>query len=704
MADVESPRETRARDPSEIPVTALAGVGPRIAERLRAIGVETLQDVLFHLPLRYQDRSRVHSIGGLRAGAEVLVVGELQAAQIRYARRRSLVCLVHDGTGALTLRFFHFGKAQHERLGAGRRIACFGEVRRGPQGAEMVHPEYRLLGDDEPAPVEAHLTPVYPTTEGVNQTAWRRLIGQALARLARDGTLADHVPRRILARHGFAPLATSLEAVHRPPPGARPDDGASVVGHARQRLAFDELLAHHLSLRLLRRRLDERSAPVLAGPGRLRERFLAALPFALTAAQRRVIEEILADLAAPHPMHRLVQGDVGSGKTVVAAVAALAAMEAGHQAAFMAPTELLAEQHLASFRDWLEPIGLPVVGLTGKLAARPRRELLARIGDGEPLLAVGTHALFQEQVRFPRLGLVIIDEQHRFGVHQRLALRAKGARAGQEPHQLVMTATPIPRTLAMTAYADLDTSVIDELPPGRQPIETAVLPASRRAEVVARVHAACAEGQQAYWVCTLIEDSEALEAQAAARIHAELCAALPELAIGLVHGRLKPAEKDAVMRAFKRAELDLLVATTVIEVGVDVPNASLMIIENAERLGLAQLHQLRGRVGRGRRRSVCVMMYQAPLTRNARARLDVLRETTDGFKVAQRDLELRGPGEMLGTRQTGDMQLAIADLVRDRALLPAVVDAANEILARSPQAQHALVKRWLGSAVDYADV
>ncbi len=685
-------------------VAALRGVGPRIAERLAALGVESLQDLLFHLPLRYQDRTRLSPIGALRPGQEAVVCGEIQLTQVQYGRRRSLVCMIHDGTGSLCMRFFYFGQSQQKRLARGERVVCFGEVRRGPKGLELVHPEYRLLEEAEEVPLEDHLTPIYPTTEGLHQRNWRRLTDQVLERLETEVMLRDYVPGDILARHGFAPLKESLRAVHRPPPGSDPENPESVTGRGRRRLAFDELLAQHLSLRLLHRQRDADAAAPMRTKGHLRRRFIEQLPFAPTGAQRRVIDEIAADLEKSHPMQRLVQGDVGSGKTVVAAAAALQAIEAGHQVAFMAPTELLAEQHLGSFLAWLEPLEVPLAWLSGKLTARARETALQSISGGQPMLVVGTHALFQEHVTFANLGLVIVDEQHRFGVHQRLALRDKGQRVGTRPHQLIMTATPIPRTLAMAVYADLDTSVIDELPPGRQAIETAVLPDSRRPEVVARVHAACRQGQQAYWVCTLVEDSEALEAQAAEESYRDLSAALPELRVGLVHGRMKSADKQQTMAAFKAGELDLLVATTVIEVGVDVANASLMIIENAERLGLSQLHQLRGRVGRGARKSVCLMMYQRPLSGPARDRLDILRETGDGFQIAQRDLELRGPGDVLGTRQTGLMQFRIADLVRDQKLLPAVSRAADDILSSHPECAEPLIRRWIGNAIHYAGV
>ncbi|MCP5151663.1 MAG: ATP-dependent DNA helicase RecG [Ectothiorhodospiraceae bacterium] len=682
-------------------VETLPGVGPRQAARLASLGLRTVQDLLFHLPLRYQDRTHITPIGATEPGHEAVICGQVELAQVRMGRRRSLLVAVADGSGTLLLRFFHFNRTQQEGFRRGERIFCYGEIRRGPSGPEMVHPEYKLLGPVAEPPLSARLTPIYPTTEGVSQAALRRLTGEALDTLRHGRGPTEHLPASVRARLDLPALTDALWAVHRPA-ATGGDGGAASVRAAVRRLAFEELLAQHLSLRRLRARYEHERAPELVTGGQLRARFEASLPFRLTAAQRRVSEEIGADLGHHRPMHRLAQGDVGAGKTVVAALAALQAIEAGFQVALMAPTELLAEQHLTTFRGWLEPLEVEVGWLSGKLGARERRAALARIASGDTALVVGTHALFQDDVTFRALGLVVIDEQHRFGVHQRLALRGKGVADGRHPHQLIMTATPIPRTLAMTAYADLDTSVIDELPPGRSPVETAVVPSTRRDEVVERVHAACREGQQAYWVCTLIEESDALEAQAAEDTANHLAEALPDLAVGLVHGRMKLAERDTVMQRFKAGDLHLLVATTVIEVGVDVPNASLMIIENAERLGLSQLHQLRGRVGRGARKSVCVMLFHGPLSRNARARLDVLRETTDGFLIAERDLELRGPGEVLGTRQTGVLQLRIADLARDRELLAMVERAGREILEQHPSSVEPLIRRWLGEAVEYA--
>lgn len=688
---------------AETPVTTLKGVGPKRADQLSKLGILTVQDVLFHLPLRYQDRTRVVPVGCLRPGDQAVIEVQVDHADVHLGRRRSLLVQVSDGSGVLVLRFFHFSAAQKSGLGPGTRLRCFGEVRNGPNRYELVHPEYQRIEGDAPCPVEQSLTPVYPTTEGIHQLSWRDLTEKALALLHAGAGLQELLPPAELIGLGLPELPQALSLLHRPPPDVSQSQ-LSEHGHpAQQRLAFEELLAHQLSLRKLRARHRAFSAPRIAGrKDGLAARLKDGLPFELTDAQQRVDREVCADLRQAQPMMRLVQGDVGCGKTVVAALAALHVIEAGYQVALMAPTELLAEQHRQNFEQWLQPLGLPLGWLSGRHKGRRRQQILADLADHRLPLVVGTHALFQDDVRFGRLGLVIVDEQHRFGVHQRLALREKGGQT--TPHQLIMTATPIPRTLAMTAYADLDLSVIDQLPPGRTPVKTVALPEQRRAEIVARVGQNCSQGRQAYWVCTLVEESEALQAQAAEDTAALLSEALAPLRVGLVHGRLKAGEKAQVMQAFKAGEIDLLVATTVIEVGVDVPNASLMIIENAERLGLAQLHQLRGRVGRGSRESHCVLMYRPPLGEVARQRLAVMRETNDGFVVAQKDLELRGPGEVLGTRQTGEVQFRIADLVRDQALIPTVQQLADRLLTEDPATVDALIHRWLGDRVNYAVV
>ncbi|MDL4863204.1 ATP-dependent DNA helicase RecG [Halomonas elongata] len=684
----------------DAPVTNLKGVGEALALKLARLRIESVADLLFHLPLRYQDRTRVTPIATLRAGGEAVVEGEVAAAEVVRGRRRSLLVRLRDGSGILSLRFFHFSPAQQQQFRAGIRVRAFGEARAGATGLEIYHPEYRLL-NDATAPVEDHLTPIYPTTEGLHQTRLRALIGQALARLeAAPDELPEWLPDALRQRFELPALHECLWTLHRPPPDTDPEALAEGQHPASRRLALEELLAHQLSLREVRLRIQRDGAPPLPDGRGLQARFLTQLPFSLTGAQRRVLDEVRADLAGEMPMLRLVQGDVGSGKTVVAAMAALSAIAGGCQAAIMAPTEILAEQHYRAFRAWFEPLGIDVAWLAGKLKGKARLDTKAAIHDGRAQMVVGTHALFQGDVHFQRLGLAIVDEQHRFGVHQRLALREKGEAGGFTPHQLVMTATPIPRTLAMSAYADLDVSVIDELPPGRTPVKTAVVPDERRPEVVERIRHACAEGRQAYWVCTLIEESEALQCQAAEATRDELVEALPGLNIGLVHGRMKASEKAEVMEAFKEGELDLLVATTVIEVGVDVPNASLMIIENPERLGLSQLHQLRGRVGRGSTESYCLLLYHPPLSDTSRQRLTVMRETTDGFRIAERDLEIRGPGEVLGTRQTGLAQMKIADLERDADLLPHVSPLAEALLATHPEASQPLIRRWLGETAD----
>ncbi|KIC84420.1 MULTISPECIES: ATP-dependent DNA helicase RecG [Pseudomonas] len=688
---------------SKVPVTVLKGVGEAMAEKLAKVGLENLQDVLFHLPLRYQDRTRVVPIGQLRPGQDAVIEGVVSGADVTMGKRRSLVVRLGDGSGVLSLRFYHFSNAQKEGLKRGTHLRCYGEARPGASGLEIYHPEYRALnGDEPPPPVEQTLTPIYPSTEGLTQQRLRLLCQQSLGLLG-PRSLPDWLPDELARDYQLAPLDDAIRYLHNPPADADLDELAEGQHWAQHRLAFEELLTHQLSQQRLRESLRSLRAPVLPKAQRLQAQYLANLGFQPTGAQQRVANEIAYDLSQHEPMMRLVQGDVGAGKTVVAALAALQALEAGYQVALMAPTEILAEQHYITFKRWLEPLGIEVAWLAGKLKGKARAAALEQIANGAPMV-VGTHALFQEEVKFKHLALAIIDEQHRFGVQQRLALRKKGVAGELCPHQLIMTATPIPRTLAMSAYADLDTSVLDELPPGRTPVNTVLVADSRRFEVVERVRAACAEGRQAYWVCTLIEESEELTCQAAESTYEELGSALGELRVGLIHGRMKPAEKAEIMAEFKAGNLQLLVATTVIEVGVDVPNASLMIIENPERLGLAQLHQLRGRVGRGSAVSHCVLLYHPPLSQIGRERLGIMRETNDGFIIAEKDLELRGPGEMLGTRQTGLLQFKVADLMRDADLLPAVRDAAQALIARWPEHVSPLLDRWLRHGQQYGQV
>ena len=694
------------------PITRLAGVGPRVAEKLAARGLLTVQDLWLHLPRQYEDRTTLTPIRSLQPGVAAQIEGRVEAVERGFRYRPMLRVAVSDDSHAtLVLRFFHFRAAQVAQFAPGTRVRCYGTPRPGQHGLEIVHPSYRVLSDSDAAELGSALDPVYPAIEGIGPAALRKLIGLALDRLPKDDSL-ELLPAALRRSLELPSLREALLTVHRPQ--ADEDIALLLAGRhpAQRRLALEELLAHHLSLR--RQRLAQQAHGAWALPAnKLAQRLRKTLPFKLTRAQDRVFEEIRADLSRPSPMLRLVQGDVGSGKTVVAALAAMHAVEAGKQAALMAPTELLAEQHLNNLRAWLEPLGVRVAWLAGKVTGKARSKVLEEVASGAAQVVVGTHALMQEGVDFDDLALAIVDEQHRFGVHQRLALRDKGTvlRQGDDevegagsivPHQLVMTATPIPRTLAMAAYADLDVSAIDELPPGRTPVQTVALSADRRPELVERIRAACAEGRQAYWVCTLIDDSDEVIAQAAQSTYEDLSKQLSKLRVGLVHGRMKAAEKQATMRAFKEGAIDLLVATTVIEVGVDVPNASLMIIENAERLGLAQLHQLRGRVGRGTAASSCVLLYQSPLSQLAKQRLETMRQTHDGFVIAEKDLELRGPGELLGTRQTGLAGFRVADLARDADLLPLVQQVGAKLLASNPDIAERIIGRWVGGAARYA--
>lgn len=690
----------------QLPITYLKGVGPNVASKLERLNIKTVQDLLFHLPLRYQDRTRIMPIRSLRPGDDAVIEGTIELADIVYGKRRSLLCRIADGSGLITLRFFYFNAQQQKSLAQrGARIRCYGEVRWNKTGFEMIHPEYRLLNAADIIPVEQFLTPIYPTTEGLHQLSLRKLTEQVLLLLnSHPELLPEYLPANILQQFNAISLVTALRYVHRPPPDA-PQALLLEKNHPTQlRLAFEELLAHQLSLLKLRLQTKRHQAAILNSSTILAPQFLQQLPFQLTAAQERVSGEIATDLAKGEPMLRLVQGDVGSGKTVVAALAALQAVEQGYQVAVMAPTELLVEQHFNNFQKWLEPLKIQVACLSGKLTPSAREKILPQIANGQIQLVVGTHALFQEGVVFAKLVLIVIDEQHRFGVHQRLALREKGVNQAIVPHQLIMTATPIPRTLAMTAYADLDCSIIDELPPGRTPVATIAISNQRRHEVVQRVRDIARAAKQVYWVCTLIEESEVLQCQAAEKTFQELAQALPELRLGLIHGRLKAPEKAQIMLAFKNKEINLLIATTVVEVGVDVPNASLMIIENPERLGLAQLHQLRGRVGRGNVQSHCVLLYQAPLSFQAKQRLDIMRQTQNGFVIAERDLEIRGPGEVLGTRQTGLLQFKVANLIHNKNLLDEIQRGAKLIVAQYPAVINLLLRRWLGEVEQYGNV
>jgi ATP-dependent DNA helicase RecG len=687
-------------------VRVLKGVGPAVAEKLKRLEIYNIQDVLFHLPMRYEDRTKITPIGSLQFGQQALIEGVVDHSEIKFAGRgrRSLLCHLSDNTGAIVLRFFHFNKAQQSNLAKGQRLRCFGEVRRGAARFEITHPEYQLVQNQE-VEVEQSLTPIYPKTEGVHQTLLKKISDQVLARIDK-GELIDWLPEKIISEYTFPNLTSALFDVHRP---EKKSNIASLNGcntKAQQRLLFEELLAHQLSMLQARSEIKKTKAKKLKINDVAYSAFMDNFSFELTSAQKKVIADIFEDINNAHPMLRLVQGDVGSGKTVVAAAAALAVIENGFQIAIMAPTEILAQQHFINFKQWFGEEKCLL--LTGKDKGKKRQEKLNRISSGCAEIIIGTHALFQDDVEFKKLVLLVVDEQHRFGVHQRLSLREKGHNKKSNnkfaPHQLIMTATPIPRSLAMTAYADLDYSVIDELPKGRKPVTTVVVSTARRDEIIQRIEKACESGEQAYWVCTLVEESEFLQCQAAEVASEQLSKELKNIRVGLVHGRMKPDEKSEIVDLFKNKKIDLLVATTVIEVGVDVPNASLMVIENAERLGLAQLHQLRGRVGRGEKQSACVLLYQAPLSKMGKQRLGILRETNDGFKIAEKDLALRGPGEVLGTKQTGLMQMRIADIVRDEEWFPVVKKTAQYVMKHHPEVVQPLVRRWLGKADRFVNV
>ena len=684
---------------AELSVTSLKGVGKHLADKLAVLSIDTLDDLIFHLPFKYQDRTRITPLGQLTVGSDIMFCAQIEATSITYGRRRTLLARVSDGTGRLTIRWFYFNRAQQQKIERLHWIYGFATIRQGREGFETAHPEYQISVEKPESITTDELTPIYPLTEGITQPRMRKLVNQSL--LALDN-MQDYLHQHQLGDN-MPQLHDALRTVHTP---AKDTDTTSLLAHlhpAQKRLAFEELLAHHCSLKRVKAKRQTSQSPGFSIDSTLAKRFLAQLSFKLTAAQRRVIDEINQDLRTQTTMQRLVQGDVGSGKTVVAGLSVCHAIASGYQVAVMAPTELLAEQHYVSFRQWLQPLGVNLCWLSGSVRAAARKSALAQLANGDANVVIGTHALFQAEVEYKNLGLVVVDEQHRFGVNQRLSLIEKGMPGGIVPHQLAMTATPIPRTMAMIFYADMDVSSIDELPPGRKPVETVLISDERRQQLVERVLKACKAGRQTYWVCPLIDESDVIEAQAATEIAAELSTALPQLSIGLIHGKMNNEQKNTVMREFRDHSIDVLVATTVIEVGVDVPNASLMIIENPERLGLSQLHQLRGRVGRGEIHSCCVLMYHSPLSEMAKKRLMIMRETNDGFKISKYDLELRGPGELFGTRQTGLQQLKIADLVRDRELIP-LVEKVGKSFEHNLIAIDGLIQRWVKHAERYADV
>ncbi|MDH3761582.1 MAG: ATP-dependent DNA helicase RecG [Gammaproteobacteria bacterium] len=692
---------------SEQGLRYLKGVGPRVAEKLQKLGLNSQRDLLFHLPLRYEDRTFVTPVGSLQAGQRCQIEAEVLHAGVHFRRvgrsRRVLAAKLADNTGVVALRFFYFNANQQKLFEKGNWLRCFGEVRLAQGELEMIHPEIELIDIDDPAPLPQTLTPIYPTTEGLHQLSIKRILQQVIEKLESDG-IVETLPQGWLDDNDFPDISSAMLALHRPESKADSELISRSQHPAQHRFIVEELAAHRLALLQRRRQIRSRKTPAIRPDDGLREKLALSLPFELTGAQQRVLGELMQDFAAGKPMIRLVQGDVGSGKTVVAALACLPVIKSGYQSALMAPTEILAEQHYQNFLQWLEPLGIKVVNLMGADKGKKREQKTAMIASGEAQVVIGTHALFQASVEFNRLGFIIFDEQHRFGVDQRLALQRK-TRDGEMAHQLIMTATPIPRTMAMSIYADLDYSQIDELPPGRKPVSTSIVSEQQRASLIERVAKSCAGGGQVYWVCTLIEESEALQCEAAELTYESLCQQLPQLNVGLVHGRMKAAEKEAGIAAFKQGNTHILVATTVIEVGVDVPNASIMIIENPERLGLAQIHQLRGRVGRGARESFCILLVKSCLGELARTRLEIIRSTQDGFIIAEKDLEIRGAGEVLGTRQTGDMSFRIADLMRDQKWFPEVEKLAR--LMQQPEYSETraqLLRNWIGERQDYTDV
>ena len=687
-----------------VAITSLKGVGPSLERKFNQLGIYNLQDLLFHLPFRYEDRTKLSPINSVKLGDRVQISGEIVSNKILFGQRRSLQCMLRDSTGFIYLRFFHFSSAQKNSLTPGKLLSCYGEVRRGRNGFEIYHPEYKEIYSYDNNSLENSLTPIYPTTDGIQQKRLRSFVKQGIEILNRNHKLVEYLPSEILSEYKLCNLEDAIQTLHNPPNYLDLNTLNRGLSSFQQRLAFEELLAHRLCIRKFRKVPNQVLAPSVVFEQRLHEDFLDQLPFKLTNGQESALKDILSDLNQTTPMHRLLQGDVGSGKTVVAAIASIQVIGNGYQVALMAPTEILAEQHFNNFKKWCVPLGIRVGWLSGKIKGALRKETLQDLEFGACQILIGTHALFQKDVIYNKLGFIIIDEQHRFGVHQRLSLRNKASSSVFQPHQLVMTATPIPRTLAMSVYADLDSTVIKDLPPGRLRVNTAVISNEKRADIVKRIKDACINGRQVYWVCTLIEESEALECEAAEVISLSLANLLPKTRVGLIHGRMRSDEKNSVMTDFKNGDIQLLVATTVIEVGVDVPNASLMIIENAERLGLAQLHQLRGRVGRGNIQSHCILLYQTPLSRDGKLRLGVMRESCDGFYIAEKDLELRGPGQVLGTNQAGLMSFKIADMQRDALLLEDIKNVSESLMLNNKEIVDSLINRWLSNREEYANV